>query len=334
MLITLTGYEKEGWLYSQTHPTLPLSIWNYSDKTQWEQKWDEITLMSRGLVVDNNGTIVARPFKKFFNLSENRTNTSDNFEIFEKLDGSLGILFNYNDEWIFASRGSFTSEQAIRGKELLDNVCSYKFLDENNTYCFEIIYPENKIVVDYNELKTVVLTGVFNTHTGKELSLDIWDLPYVKSFTNIHLPKEQLHLNIKNNEEGYVLKFCNGERCKIKGAEYLRLHKTMSEMSTTAIWECLKNGDSVLNLIEGYPDEWYQLVKDYEEKLKTSFEFLKIKIELKFQLSMIFNRYSDNKTYALNISDSPYKHFFFSLRNGKDITEQIWKSIKPEYKRI
>ena len=86
-LQTLKQYEQDGLLYSQTHPTLPLTIYNYTDKVQWENLWDEITLSCRGLVVDSLGNIVARPFKKFFNLSEGKTNTTDKYEIFEKLDG-------------------------------------------------------------------------------------------------------------------------------------------------------------------------------------------------------------------------------------------------------
>lgn len=136
----LDKYVEDGLLYSQVHPTLPLTIYNYTDKCTWENLWDEITLMSRGLVVDDLGNIVARPFKKFFNLSEGKTKVTNNYTIFEKLDGSLGILFFYGGNWIFASRGSFTSEQAIKGKELLDKVCNYNLLDKNNTYCFEIIY--------------------------------------------------------------------------------------------------------------------------------------------------------------------------------------------------
>ena len=64
----LEKYVAEGWLISQVHPTIPLTIYNYSQATQYEAHWDEVTLQCRGLVVDDMGTIVARPFKKFFNI--------------------------------------------------------------------------------------------------------------------------------------------------------------------------------------------------------------------------------------------------------------------------
>lgn len=42
-LETLHKYQLDGLLYSQTHPTLPLTIWNYTEKVQYEGLWDEVT---------------------------------------------------------------------------------------------------------------------------------------------------------------------------------------------------------------------------------------------------------------------------------------------------
>ena len=39
---------------------------------------------------------------------------------------SLGILFNYNDEWLISTRGSFESEQAIHAMEILKNKYKWK----------------------------------------------------------------------------------------------------------------------------------------------------------------------------------------------------------------
>ena len=63
----LNKYHEEGLLYKQVHPTLPLTIWNYTEKVQYEGLWDEVTLACRGLITDDTGTPVVRPFKKFFN---------------------------------------------------------------------------------------------------------------------------------------------------------------------------------------------------------------------------------------------------------------------------
>jgi len=325
-------YVDKGLLKSQTHPTLPLTIYNYTDKVQWENSWDEITLLARGLVVDDNGRITARPFKKFFNLSENRTNVTSDYEIFEKLDGSLGILFYYRKQWVFASRGSFTSDQAIKGNEILNNICDYSLLNENYTYCFEIIYRENKIVVDYNGIESCILTAVFETLSGIEIDLPNVIYPHIVEKFNFDTPLEELHNQISDNEEGYVIRFSNGERCKIKGSEYFRLHKLMSEISTTIIWESLKDGEDILNLIYDFPDEFFDLVKNYKCELIKLFNDTKETILNQYNESMKY--YVDEKMYALSIVNHEYRHFFFKLKNTKDIDESIWKLIKPTYSRL
>ena len=164
-LYTLEQYSRTGHLFKQDHPTLPLSIWNYTPEVQYREIWDDITLQSRGLVTDNEGNVVARPFKKFFNIEEGKHNPTEEFEVFEKMDGSLGVLFNYKDEWILATRGSFTSEQSKKGYELLKKYPIEK-LDKNNTYMFEILFTENRIVVDYGDYEGLVLLGAFMPSGG------------------------------------------------------------------------------------------------------------------------------------------------------------------------
>ena len=122
----LDKYVADGWLVTQKHPTLPLSIYNYSQKTQYDGHWDEVTLACRGLIVDSStGKVIVRPFPKFFNYEEVESEvpweTSEYVYVQEKMDGSLGILFYYLEgmEWVLATRGSFTSSQAIKGMEIL-----------------------------------------------------------------------------------------------------------------------------------------------------------------------------------------------------------------------
>lgn len=330
MIEILLDYEKQGLVYKQTHPALALIIWNYSDKVQYENLWDTITMICRGLVTDDKGNIIARPFKKFFNLSEGKTNLSDEYEIYEKLDGSLGILFYYNDEWIFASRGSFTSEQAFKGKELLESVSDYSEFNKEWTYCFEIIYRNNRIVCDYGNFEGVVLTGVFETQSGAEKSLEEVNFPNkVKAFDS-KIPLKELNKEIKDNEEGYVVRFSNGERCKIKGDEYLRLHRIMTAISTTSIWECLKNGDDILTLLKDVPDEFYNKVDEFVYQLETEYNLIDTQHKLIYK--KIYTE--DKKQFALKAKEYGLSGILFNMYNGKDYSEVIWKAIKPKFERI
>src|SRR5690349_16609824 len=86
-----------GYVRSQTHPALPLRIFNYSEKTQYERMWNPVTRTCRGLIInDETGEIVARPFPKFFNYGEPATeglDTSGPACTTDKMDGSLGIMY-------------------------------------------------------------------------------------------------------------------------------------------------------------------------------------------------------------------------------------------------
>ena len=227
MLNILNDYKERGLLYSQIHPTLPLTIWNYTEKVQYESLWDEVTLAARGLVTDGSGRIVARPFQKFFNIEERKHTPTQEFEVFEKMDGSLGIVFVYHGQVVYATRGSFASDQAKWMADWGDRYNFSHIIVEGYTYLFEIIYPENRIVVDYGGESRLVLLGVIKTDTGEETSWDDlsafegWDL--VKRYDGIS-DYTTLKGMVKNNQEGFVVRFSNGDRVKIKGEEYLRLH--------------------------------------------------------------------------------------------------------------
>lgn len=38
------------------------SMYNYTAKAQYDKLWNEVTLQCRGLILDGDGNVVARPF--------------------------------------------------------------------------------------------------------------------------------------------------------------------------------------------------------------------------------------------------------------------------------
>jgi RNA ligase len=352
MLEVLEKYHNEGLVYKQVHPTLPLTIWNYSEKVQYESLWDEVTLQSRGLVTDNNGNIVARPFKKFFNIEEQKHTSTSDFEVFEKMDGSLGILFYYDNEWVFATRGSFTSDQSVRGFEMLKTY-NYDKLHKNYTYLFEIIYQENRIVCQY-DFEDLVLLGMVETKTGHEVNLydDGQDARLKNLISTIGFKVVQrfdkfkdyqyLKQSIPDNKEGYVVKFSNGDRMKIKGEEYLRLHKIMTNLSTTSVWEVLSNGDKMEDLIKDVPDEFYQKIKDYEKNLKYSFYQIREycgKAHDYFRYGKYGDVYPEptKKQFAEHLIknfEPKLRSVMFAMWDKKPYEKIIWKLLKPEFRKL
>lgn len=151
-------------------------IYNYSQKAQYERVWNEWTLACRGLILDGDFKIVARPFQKFFNLGEheNQVIPNESFEVFEKMDGYLGILYWLDKKPHIATRGSFASEHALVATEMLHTQYAdvIPLLEKSKTYLFEIIYPENRIVLDYVNERKLVLLAIVDTEIGVEILLE------------------------------------------------------------------------------------------------------------------------------------------------------------------
>jgi RNA ligase len=341
MLEKLNQYYEDGLLYKQVHPTLPLTIWNYTEKVQYENLWDEVTLSARGLVTDDTGDIVATPFQKFFNIEEGKFEPTENFEVFEKMDGSLGIVFWYRGQWVVATRGSFTSDQSIKAREILRKY-NTNIMFRHLTFCFEIIYPENRIVLDYGNDEKLVLLGTFDKN-GKEIDVEMWSqygFDVVKKYDGIKDYK-QLKEMVKNDQEGFVVKFSNGDRVKVKGVEYLRLHKIMTNVTTTGVWEYLKNGEDVLELLKDVPDEFYNKIKSYVKDLRYSYFQISEDVGKKFD-GMMYGKYNDKepiedrKEFAEWVFTQP-KHMsgiLFRMFDKKDYSEIIWNLIRPEFKKL
>ena len=338
-LDTLNYYLGTGHLEKNDHPIMPLTIWNYSRDCQYSRDWDAITMACRGLVLDKEGTVIARPFRKFFNLEEWDPALLPKFEdceIYEKMDGSLGILFYYRDEWHLATKGSFTSEQAIKGKEILQKY-KYKYLPTDCTYLFEIIYPENRIVVDYAGEEKLVLLASIQTDTEEEW--DIYSQGYeelgfelVKKYDAVQDYKELKSL-IRENQEGFVLKFKNGFRIKIKGEEYVRLHRLLTNFSNVDIWELLRDGMDLDNFLERVPDEFDSWVRNTVMDLVVSFE--NIERDYKNYYEDICRRVGteDRKTFAEEAKRYDHSSILFSMLTGKDYSSYIWKLIRPQYQK-
>jgi RNA ligase len=259
---------QENYIHVQEHPSGDLRIYNYSPKAQYDRIWNEWTITCRGLILDRNYQIVARPFPKFFNVEEHQQediplgNFEGGFEVYEKLDGSLGILYPFDNQFFIATRGSFSSKQSQKATQILYQKYAHTLthIQQGKTYLFGIIYPENKIAIDYGAKEDLILLAVIDNQTGKDEVLPQIGFPLVKRYdgiTDIHRLKNLQ----EDNKEGFVIKFASGFRVKVKFEEYVRLHRILTQVSSTNIWEFLANKQSLDQVLECVPDEFYNWVK-------------------------------------------------------------------------
>lgn len=255
-------------IYCRGHEDLPgLLIWNYTNKCVYDKMWTPITMHARGLILDMvRREVVATPFPKFFNVSEEArgplTLPDKPFEVFEKLDGSLIILFHWKGEWRAATRGALGTDQALwaqdwmAGKDLAE-------LDPSATYLCEAIYPENRIVIEYAESGLVLLSAYdaegfeFNSEatyaTAERLGWKAAKRYSFASTAELFASAE----TIPETEEGYILRFEDGHRLKLKGGAYCRVHALISRVTPLAIWEMMQAGDDLEAVRRQIPEEFW-----------------------------------------------------------------------------
>jgi RNA ligase len=264
------------------HPFLDLFIYNYTSKTQFDGLWDQYTERCRGLIMDGNGHVLNNPFRKFFDLGEKEYTRIENLplevpRITEKIDGMLGILYEEVGNVAIATRGSFDSpyaEWATNWLRLKGYTC-YDF-NKEYTYLFDIIYPDNKIIVDYKGRSELVLLAVRSNSSDDELDhvkeAKRLGLSYAKEYFFDKIDDAVKYLDgCKGNEfEGFVCKYTNGFRVKIKSQDYKRLHKLLTGISAKDVWLSLRDTGSVDSIIENVPDKFMAWVKKVEMELKLS----------------------------------------------------------------
>jgi RNA ligase len=313
-----------------------LLLFDYQSKCQYEGLWNYFETVSRGLIVHKTtGEIVARPFDKFFNWGERGLKGSGHIKtITEKKDGSLGCFFRYQDQFHIATRGSFESSQALWATNFFNQHYGHLVIPNNWTLLFEIIYPENRIVVDYGDRQELVLLAVRDRFTG-EYKPYFPDLVEIADTMNFPLPETYTFNNVSEvlasageldgNHEGFVIEMSDGTRWKIKGDRYLELHKAIAGLSFKSVLGAVEN-NTVHQLLEILPDEFSNQVQDWVEQINE--QVIRIKAECRnlFEQAPTIDR-REFALWCQTNCKGPYRPILFNLLDGKDNTKNIYKLI-------
>ena len=359
----LMEHQNNGMVSQQKHPTLPLYILNYTHKAQYEPAWGDGTIdYCRGLIIDEDYNIVARPFKKFHNL--NTASIPETLEanlpkttptITQKYDGSLGILWQYRGDYGIATRGSFTSPQALWATKWLKDRIEGRINDyplempetgvlRSYTWLFEIIYSGNRIVVSY-PFEGLVLLGAVAKNNGRELPHSAVTAigerkgyrvtPQIKGKNLFDCMQDN-----NPNEEGYVVTYSLGSgtgplKIKIKMADYLRLHRIVTGMNPRSVWELLKNRVILEDKFVGCPDDFMKWLSRWVLKLNSEFDKIaadtnEIYINRPFFDGTDARRYrAECAAYFFRQNRPELKSIFFLMLDGKNVDEAIWNMFEP-----
>ena len=317
-----------------------LAIFSYDINADFS---DPIVQEARGIIIDiNTLEVVCWPFRKFGNYNEYYADKIDwsTARVQEKIDGSIIKLWYYNNRWNWSTNNTIYAENA-----LANNVTNHTFLDliyravnynninfdelnRNYTYIFELVSPENQIVIRYNEYKLYHL-GTRNNKTGEELFNNInIERPKeynIKTFTECLNAVSKFNTDGNILHEGFVVVDNGWNRIKVKSLQYITTHHIISNsLSKKAMIKLLITNEDISFIDNKYP------------QYKVYFSYYKFKLdELLYNIDkfilytrQLYEEYShDRKAVALIIKDNKYASFGFKSLNNNISAEDLFNNI-------
>ena len=243
---------------------------------------------------DGKWICVCHPFDKFFNYGEKYSAVHDidwnTASVQQKVDGSLIKIWWDVDGWIISTNGTIDAYKAECGdttygklaEEVIDRIPNFfEMLDTDYTYMFELTSPYNRIVVRYE--------GTNLWYLGRRnISNQIEDNEPLLLNGVLH-PEIYLHHSLSeciaaahemgDDEEGYVVCDAHFNRIKIKGDEYLALHKMRGNgpLTVLRVVEMYQHG-TLDDFVAYYPefkdftDDVIEHIRYYIEVCETAFK--------------------------------------------------------------
>lgn len=353
----LTAAVLDGRVTGRRHPSLPYTIYNYSPEIQYSNQWDEVTLTCRGLILDDDFNIIARPWRKFFNLGQVNLpiQFDDPVEVMDKADGSLGILYpdtpGIRGRYSIATRGSFESVQAqqatlmwkARYEDYYNDPPESEAL-KGLTVLFEIIYPENRIVLNYGDMRDLILLGSVDNERGyyyganQTAVMISWPGEVVETLPYKSISEALGHMD-RDNAEGYVIRSHNF-MVKLKQPDYLELHRLVTNASPKTVWEQLRAGKSKAEIVSAFPDEFHDyiggmvdpLLEAYDERLTEILDGYSRAVDSVHSGTWGYDNddVPSRKDYAQVFKQSQDARYFFLLLDGRPIRDVLWTELKPK----
>jgi hypothetical protein len=286
----------------------------------------------RGIILDetNNWRVVARPYDKFFNLGETNAAPIDwsTAQVLEKLDGTLITMYYYNEAWQIAtsgtpdasgSVGALNKTFAVLFWEVWFNELHYDFpeeKDQNITFMFELMTPWNKVVVQHKESR-IVLHGIrYNDGDMQELNpvyaakynwKRVKTYPFAEGVTP-QAVKESANELVGTVGEGFVVVDHLFNRVKVKGEDYLRLHRMIDGMSQRKMLDIIRINEGSEFLT--YFPEWTELYNELKNKYQGLVDSIAAVYTHRREIE-------NQKDFALAVKDLPYSGALFAIRSGK-----------------
>ena len=291
----------------------------------------------RALILElGTWTVRSLPFKRFFNLEENRSPDFNwsSFDTWEKLDGSLIAFWHHATEgWQVSTRsnsdGSNTFDdsgetfKALILRTLKDMGTSLKEVTQefSPAYCYtcELQTPETQVVTTVHK-RTLSLLAVRDLSNLQEVHIHTWikdhpgfTLPLVQNYPGFTLDAVKAAVQARGplEHEGYVLMDNNFNRIKVKSAAYILMSSRRDSLgkSNKARVELILSGadDDVMGILP-------VLLQEKITTLKAQINALAVQIDQDYAK---YKGIENQKDFALAVmAGSVNPPAMFTLRKG------------------
>lgn len=301
-------------------------------------------------VFNTDGSLYGRyiMLNKFWNINEIEENKLDNLRqlkiknVTVKYDGSLIRFIRLpNDKVIAKTIAGFSNSQTDAANEIYQNNPIIKniinsSLDNDIALLFEFISKDNKVVVDYDVHK-LVLVKVRNNITGEYLDLNnIVDKYRIEDNELIGITKEKTCDNIDQliyivkfleKEEGVVIQFENDKLVKLKSDWYNIRHRMLDndEMENDII-SLILNDTKKEYLKYISKSEKLEKIKEIEAIVN---KYIKFIIDESNESYIIFkNKFNSDKiSFVKEYEKHRHFHFFMLKINGFNMEDELKKHI-------
>ncbi len=316
-------------------------VYNYllSDKEAFKDM-DNLGVELRGLCIvkENAKENIFLSVPKFFNINEipenqeNILKTKTIKKVTEKLDGSLITPIKICGDVKMKTKQSFDNPQAKLSQNIVDSDDELKFFilncwDNDFQPLFELVGPDNKIVLDYPE-NHLVLIAVRNKE-GEFIDIDKFD--YKHKATSFNLSVNDMIHSAKNDQdiEGYVVKFTDGSMVKIKTLDYLEKHRVFSELdSKKTIFKRIIEED-MDDLYAIIPENKIQEIQEIEKSV-TDYVVHYIK---QIQDIVKDGDQGDRLSFVKKYKSHIYFNVIMSCLKGRDCKEELIKTLLKRYNK-
>ena len=299
---------------------------------------------ARGIIFDTEtGDIIRRPLFKFFNINEREETQLHNLDFSKehwvdiKLDGSMIAVFAHEGNLVWGTKMVAPDfhdmvEKFVESSDVDYAGFCWKLINDGYTPIFEWMHPQKRIVIDYGKEPALTLLAIRNMVTGEFASLNIpsvtkFNIPVVDQHSKVTDPKAFMdYVHDLKNAEGFVIRWADGYRVKIKAHEYIQIHKAKEAiLQDRNIVEIILN-EKLDDVKAHLPAEDRDRLTQFESNINNDIA-RRVRL-IMTKLNYLRDKEVDRKTFALDAKhsvgvDGFMRPIIFKNYDGEIVIEKV-----------